>query len=84
VAPKTSSSWLPQSLPYRSLSAFWAERITRSTQSPLLRSRQTAVQQIEIAVMIMRDGGNAFAATYYEAQLPKARSLLDQLTSRSR
>ena len=42
-----------------------------------------AVQQIEVAFATMRDGGNAPAAAYYEAQLPKARSLLDRLTSRS-
>jgi hypothetical protein len=42
---------------------------------------QTAVQQIEVALVTMRDG-NAPAAAYYEAQLPKARILLDRLTSR--
>jgi tetratricopeptide (TPR) repeat protein len=44
---------------------------------------RSAVQQIEVAFATMRDGGNAPAAAYYEAQLPKARSLLDRLTSRS-
>ena len=43
---------------------------------------RSAVQQIEIALATMRDG-NAPAAAYYEAQLPKARSLFDRLTSRS-
>jgi hypothetical protein len=43
---------------------------------------RTAVQQIEAAFVTMRDGGNAPAAAYYEAQLPKARALLDRLTSR--
>jgi hypothetical protein len=44
---------------------------------------RSAVQQIEVAFATTRDGGNAPAAAYYEAQLPKARSLLDRLTSRS-
>jgi tetratricopeptide (TPR) repeat protein len=44
---------------------------------------RSAVQQIEVAFATTRDGGNAPAAAYYEAQLPKARSLLDLLTSRS-
>jgi tetratricopeptide (TPR) repeat protein len=43
---------------------------------------RSAVQQIEVASVIMRDGGNAFAAAFYEKQLPKARALLDRLTSR--
>ena len=43
---------------------------------------RSAVQQIEVAFVTMRDGGNAPAAAYYEAQLPKARVLLDRLTSR--
>ena len=43
---------------------------------------RSAVQQIEVASVTMRDGGNAFAAAYYEKQLPKARALLDRLTSR--
>jgi hypothetical protein len=42
---------------------------------------RSAVQQIELAFATMRDGGNAPAAAYYEAELPKARSLLDLLTS---
>ena len=42
-----------------------------------------AVQQIEVGFATMRDGGNDPAAAYYEAQLSKARSLLDRLTSRS-
>jgi hypothetical protein len=36
---------------------------------------QTAVKQIEVAFMIMRDGGNAAAAAYCEAQLLRARAL---------
>jgi tetratricopeptide (TPR) repeat protein len=43
-----------------------------------------AVQQIQVAFATMRDGGDAPAAAYYEAQLPKSRSLLDRLTSRSK
>jgi tetratricopeptide (TPR) repeat protein len=43
---------------------------------------QSAVQQIEVAIVTMRDGGNAPAAAYYEAQRPKAQALLDRLTSR--
>ena len=43
---------------------------------------QTAVQQIEVAFVTMRDGGKAPAAAYDEAQLLKARALFDRLTSR--
>jgi tetratricopeptide (TPR) repeat protein len=39
------------------------------------------VQQIKVAFATMRDGGNAPAAAHYEAQLLKARSLLDLLTT---
>jgi hypothetical protein len=45
---------------------------------------RSAVQQIGAALATMRDGGNAPAAAYYEEQLPKARSLLELLTSRSK
>jgi hypothetical protein len=41
---------------------------------------RSAVQQIEVALGTMRDGGNVPAAAYYEEQLPKARALLDRLT----
>jgi hypothetical protein len=54
-----------------------AERLGDATTA------QTAVQQIEVALVTIQNGGNAPAAAYYEAQLPKARSLLDRLTSRS-
>jgi len=47
----------------------------------VVRAR-SAVQQIEVGFVTMKDGGNAPAAEYYEAQLPKARVLLDKLTSR--
>jgi hypothetical protein len=53
-----------------------AERLGDATRAG------SAVQQIEVAFMTMRDGGNAPAAASYEAQLPKARALLDRLTSR--
>jgi hypothetical protein len=43
---------------------------------------RSAVKQIGVAFATMRDGGDAPAAAYYEAQLPKARSLLDLLTGR--
>jgi hypothetical protein len=43
---------------------------------------RSAVQQIEVAFVTMRDGGNAPAAAYYEEQLPRARALFDRLTSR--
>jgi hypothetical protein len=42
---------------------------------------QTAVQQIEVAFVTMRDG-KVPAAAYDEAQLLKARALFDRLTSR--
>jgi hypothetical protein len=51
-----------------------AERIGDVTKA------RSAVQQIEIAFVTMRDGGNAPAAAYYEAQLPKLRSLLSRLS----
>lgn len=38
------------------------------------------MQQIEIAFMTTRDAGNAHVAALFEAQLPKARALLDRLT----
>jgi hypothetical protein len=41
-----------------------------------------AIQQIEAAFTTLRDGGNAPAATYYEAQLPKARALVQKLAKR--
>jgi tetratricopeptide (TPR) repeat protein len=41
-----------------------------------------AVQQIEAAFTASRDGGDAPSAAYYEAQLPKARALVDQLARR--
>jgi hypothetical protein len=50
----------------------------RGSASP---KAQSAVQQIQVALVKMRGGGNAFAG-YYEAQLPNARSLLDRLTGR--
>jgi hypothetical protein len=53
-----------------------AERLGDAT------SARSAVQQIEVAFVAMRDGANAPAAAYYEAQLPKARALFDRLTSR--
>ena len=53
-----------------------AERLGDATKA------RSAVQQIEAAFVTMRDGGNAPAAAYYEAQLPKAQVLLDRLTSR--
>jgi hypothetical protein len=55
-----------------------AERLSDVTKA------RSAVQQIEAALATTRDGGNIPAAAYYEAQLPKARSLLDRLTSRRR
>ena len=54
-----------------------AERLGDATRA------QTAVQQIEVALATMRDGGwNAPSAAYYEAQLAKARLLLERLTKR--
>jgi len=55
-----------------------AERIGDVTKT------RSVVQQIEIAVVTMRDGGNASAAAYYEAQLPTSRSLFNRLSRRSR
>jgi tetratricopeptide (TPR) repeat protein len=40
---------------------------------------RAAVEQIEIALTAMREGGHAPFATYFEAQLPRARALLDRL-----
>jgi hypothetical protein len=41
-----------------------------------------AVQQIEAAFTTMRDGGNVHAAAEYEAQLVKARALVQKLAKR--
>jgi hypothetical protein len=41
-----------------------------------------AVQQIEAAFATLRDGGDAPSAAYYEAQLPKARALVQKLAKR--
>jgi tetratricopeptide (TPR) repeat protein len=41
-----------------------------------------AVRQIEAAFTIMRDGGDAPSAAFYEAQLPKARALAQKLAKR--
>jgi tetratricopeptide (TPR) repeat protein len=41
-----------------------------------------AVQQIEAAFATSRDGGDAPSAAYYEAQLPKARALVQKLAKR--
>jgi tetratricopeptide (TPR) repeat protein len=38
-----------------------------------------AVEQIEVALATMREGGHAPFAAYYEARLPLARALLDRL-----
>src|SRR4051812_35363357 len=53
-----------------------AERLSNATRA------RSAVQQIEMAFVTMRDGGNASAAAYYEAQLVRARALLDKLIIR--
>jgi hypothetical protein len=39
-----------------------------------------AIEQIEVAFVTTRDGGNAPAAAYFQAQLTKARALLDRLS----
>jgi hypothetical protein len=41
-----------------------------------------AVQQIEAAVTAFRDGGDAISAAAFEALLPKARAIRDQLKAR--
>jgi tetratricopeptide (TPR) repeat protein len=43
---------------------------------------KTAVQQIELAVASMRQIGDVPRATYYEAELKKAKALFDRLASR--
>jgi tetratricopeptide (TPR) repeat protein len=53
-----------------------AERIGDATIA------ESAVRQIEAAFVTMRDGRNAPAAAYYEAQLPKALALFDLLSRR--
>jgi hypothetical protein len=57
----------------------WKVRPTGRGDATRARS---AVQQIEVAFVTMRDGGNPHTAAYYEAQLPKARAVLDRLASR--
>ncbi len=51
-----------------------AERLGDSSKA------RAAVEQIEVALVTMREGGHLPAASYYEAQLPRARALLDRLT----
>jgi hypothetical protein len=41
-----------------------------------------AVEQLNLALRLVRDGGHARWGAYYESQLPKARVLLDQLSKR--
>jgi hypothetical protein len=43
---------------------------------------KTALRQIDVAFTAMGDGGHAPFAAYYEAQLPKARALVDRLSQR--
>ncbi len=50
-----------------------AERLGDSSKA------RAAVEQIEVALATMREGGHAPFAAYYEAQLPRARALLDRL-----
>jgi hypothetical protein len=52
-----------------------ADRLAEPTRA------RTATQQIEAALATMRDNGNVAAASYYEAQLLKARALSERLTS---
>ena len=40
---------------------------------------ETALSQIKVASEIMRDGGNAPSAAYYEQQLPRARAIVARL-----
>jgi hypothetical protein len=41
---------------------------------------KTALDQIAAAAKTARDGGHAPVADYFEAQLPKAQSLVEHLT----
>jgi hypothetical protein len=50
-----------------------AERLGDSSKA------RAAVEQIEVALATMREGGHAAFAASYEAQLPRARGLLDRL-----
>ena len=43
---------------------------------------QTAVEQIELALALMRQVGDESRVTYYEAGLRKAKALLDRLAGR--
>jgi tetratricopeptide (TPR) repeat protein len=77
--------WTRERVPFR-----WAESTgNQGVALMVLAERRidptmakSAVQQIEVACMTLRDGGNASAAAYYQRQLPKARALFDRLTSR--
>ena len=44
-----------------------------------LLKAHAAVEQIEVALATIRESGHAPFAAYYEAQLPRARALLDRL-----
>jgi hypothetical protein len=43
-----------------------------------LSEARAAVEQIEVALATMQEGRHAPLAVYYEAQLPRARALLDR------
>lgn len=51
-----------------------AQRLNDATKA------KEAVQQIEVAVVTLRDGGNTSAAADYQAQLSKACALADRLS----
>ena len=48
-----------------------------------LSKARAAVEQIEAALATTREGGHAPLAAHYEAQLPRARALLDRLAGGS-
>ena len=50
-----------------------AERLDDSSKA------RAAVEQIEVALATMRESEHAPFAAYYEAQLPRARALVDRL-----
>jgi hypothetical protein len=55
-------------------------RLAERKKDPVMA--ETALQEIEAAFEVTRDGGQARNAAYLEARLPEARALVDRLQAR--
>jgi hypothetical protein len=56
-----------------------ATRCGSRNGAAIAKMAKLAVQQIEAAFTASRDGGDAYSAAIFEAQLPKARTLAEKL-----